>query len=65
MKKYCLDTNVFVEAWNRYYSMDLCPKYWSILDELAQEGKIFSPIEVKREIEKIDDGLSQWIKSMD
>jgi len=63
MKTYCLDTNVFVEGWNRYYSMELCPKYWDILDRLAQEKRIFSPIEVRREIEKTDDGLSAWIKS--
>lgn len=62
MKRYCLDTNVFVEGWNRYYSIDLCPQYWEILDGLARQGRIFSPIEVKREIEKTDDGLAQWIK---
>ncbi len=62
MKKYCLDTNVFIEGWNRYYSMDLSPEYWSILDDLAKQGRIFSPIEVKREIEKTDDGLYKWIK---
>lgn len=60
-KRYCLDTNVFIEGWNRYYSMDLCPEYWSILDELAKKGIIFAPIEVKREIEKTDDGLTNWI----
>ena len=62
MKKYCLDTNVFIEAWNRYYSMDLCPQYWRILDDLAQQGTIFAPIEVKREIEKTDDGLYAWLR---
>lgn len=59
--KYCLDTGVFIEGWNRYYSMDLCPEYWSVLDNLAQKGIIFAPIEVKREINKTDDQLSKWI----
>ena len=63
MKRYCLDTGVFIEGWNRYYSVDLCPQYWQVLDDLAQQGIIFSPIEVKREIEKIDDGLTKWIKN--
>lgn len=62
MKIYCLDTNVFIEGWNRYYSMDLCPEYWEILDVLAREGRIFSPVEVRREIEKTDDGLTAWVK---
>ena len=42
--------------------MDLCPQYWQVLNDLAKQGVIFSPIEVKREIEKIDDGLKGWIK---
>ena len=62
MKCYCLDTCVFIEGWNRYYSMDLCPQYWQVLNDLAKQGTIFSPVEVKREIEKIDDGLKKWIK---
>ena len=62
MKRYCLDTNVFVEAWTKYYSMDLCPGYWEILDALAQEGRIFSSIEVKREIENSEDDLHAWVK---
>ncbi len=62
MKRYCLDTGVFIEGWNRYYSMDLCPQYWQVLNDLAKQDIIFSPIEVKREIEKIDDGLKAWIK---
>ncbi len=59
---YCLDTNVFIEGWNKYYSMELCPSYWDILDNLAKEGRVFAPIEVKKEIEKVDDGLKAWIK---
>ena len=65
MKRFCLDTNVFIEGWNRYYSIDLCPQYWQVLDSLAKEGIIFSPIEVKHEILKTDDGLANWIKSKD
>jgi hypothetical protein len=62
MDKYCLDTNIYIEAWNKYYSTDLCPEYWQILDKLASEGVIFSPVEVKREIEKVDDTLLAWVK---
>jgi len=60
-KRYCLDTGVFIEGWNRYYSMELCPEYWAILDDLAKKDIIFAPIEVKREINKTDDELSKWI----
>jgi hypothetical protein len=63
MKRYCLDANVFIQGWNDYYSMDLCPEYWEILDRLAQENRIFAPIEVKKEIEKTDDNLAKWLKA--
>ena len=62
MQKYCLDTNVLIQAWNSYYSMELCPEYWEILDDLAQKGAVFCTQEVKREIDKIDDELKEWIK---
>jgi predicted nucleic acid-binding protein len=61
MKKYCLDTNVLIEAWNKYYSMSLCPEFWEILDDLARRGIIFCTMEVKKEIQKADDGLSNWV----
>ena len=60
--RYCLDANVFIEGWNKYYSMQLCSSYWVILDKLAQDGRVFAPIEVKREILQHDDGLAAWIK---
>ena len=63
--KYCLDTNVLIQAWNTYYSMDLAPKYWDILDEMANKGIVFCTHEVKREIEKVDDELKKWTKQRD
>ena len=63
MKRYCLDANVFIEGWNGYYSMELCPEYWDILDKLALENRIFSPVEVMKEIEKTDDNLKKWAKA--
>lgn len=61
MKRYCLDTNILIEAWTKHYSMDLCPDYWEIVDDLARKDRIFCTMEVKREIEKTDDKLSRWI----
>lgn len=61
MKRYCLDTNILIESWNKHYSMDLCPDYWKILDDLAKKDIIFCTVEVKREIEKMDDGLFSWV----
>jgi hypothetical protein len=65
MRVYCLDANVFIQAWNDYYAPDQCPEYWDILDELAREGRVFCPEEVKREIERQDDGLADWFRTRD
>jgi predicted nucleic acid-binding protein len=62
MAIYCLDTNVLIQAWNGYYSMDIAPNYWERLDRLADKGKLFCTMEVKREIIRTDDGLAAWVK---
>jgi predicted nucleic-acid-binding protein len=59
---YCLDTNVLIQAWQKYYSEKLCPDYWMVLNELGKRGKIFIPEEVFQEIMKVDDGLLAWLK---
>ena len=61
--KFCLDTNVFVQAWNRYYAIDFAEPYWTKLDELAQAGIVFATEEVKREIWQIDDSLKSWLQA--
>ena len=63
MNRYCLDTNVLIEPWNKYYSMDLCPEYWEVLDDLAKKDIIFCAEEVRRELERVDDRLSEWAKA--
>lgn len=63
--RFCLDTNVFIEAWTKHYAPNLAPTYWEQLDALAREGMIFSPIEVRREIEVIDDELWDWVRNRD
>ena len=65
---YCLDANVLIQAWQKYYSPFLCPDYWDVINELGKEGRIFIPEEVKNEIvvtddkEKSEDDLSKWLK---
>ncbi|HOI25418.1 MAG TPA: DUF4411 family protein [Caldisericia bacterium] len=59
---YCLDTNVFIEAWNKYYSPNFCPDYWCILNELGQRNIIFMPKEVFNEIDSSKDELTKWLK---
>lgn len=60
--KYCLDANVLIQAWQKYYNPKFCPDYWKILVELGQNGKIFMPELVYEEIVRTEDDLSDWLK---
>jgi rRNA-processing protein FCF1 len=62
---YCIDTNVLIQAWQKYYSPDFCPDYWEVLNLLGQRGKIFIPEAVNDEIIKTEDALSKWLKKSD
>jgi len=65
---YCLDANVLIQAWQKYYAPEICPDYWEVLNTLGKQGLIFIPEEVKNEIvviddkEKRQDDLSKWLK---
>lgn len=59
--KYLLDTNVFIEAKNRYYAFDICPGFWSWMDTVCGES-VGSIISVQDELTRGDDDLSQWAK---
>lgn len=60
---YCLDANVLIQAWQKYYSPDLCPEYWESLNKLGELGIIFIPAAVREEIMRTEDNLSDWLKN--
>jgi len=60
--KYCLDANVLIQAWQKYYNPKFCPDYWKILVELGKNGRIFIPELVYEEIVRTEDDLSKWLK---
>lgn len=60
--KYCLDANVLIEAWQKYYRPKFCPDYWVVLDNLGAEKRIFIPQEVADEIIRTDDDLAKWLR---
>lgn len=60
-KKYCLDANVLIEAWQKYYSPKFCSDYWEVLNELGKQGRIFLPEMVYEEFTRTEDDLLQWL----
>ncbi len=59
---YCLDANVLIQAWQKYYSPKFCPDYWKLLKELGNQGRIFLPEMVNEEIVRTEDDLTVWLK---
>lgn len=61
--KYCLDANVLIQAWQKYYNPKFCPDYWNILIELGTNGSVFIPQLVYEEVVRTEDALSKWLKA--
>ncbi len=59
---YLLDTNVFIEAKDRYYGFDLCPGFWDWLDIAIADGRVKSIENVLDELEAVGDDLRDWAR---
>lgn len=64
-KIYLIDTNILIEAKNRYYAFPLCPGFWDALIYHDSRLNIQSIDKVKEEINnhKIDDDLKTWVNN--
>lgn len=62
MSSYLLDTNVFIEAKNRYYAFDLAEGFWSQLRDASTREQVLSLAQVRDELEKREDSLTTWVK---
>jgi hypothetical protein len=58
--RFLLDSNVFIEAKNRYYAFDICPGFWHWMDSVvgADVGSIQN---VRDELSKGEDELATWV----
>ena len=63
VKVYCLDANVLIQAWQKYYSPKFCPGYWDVLNGLGSQGRISLAEEVFNEITRTEDDLCEWLKA--
>lgn len=57
---YLLDSNVFIEAKQRYYEFSLCPGFWDWLAEANAAGRVYSIEKIGAELATGNDGLSEW-----
>lgn len=59
---YVLDSSCLMKL-NRDQPVDLYPSVWERVEELLVGGRAVLPKEAKREIDKKDDVLHDWVKS--
>ena len=50
MKKYLIDTNIFIESAYRFYAFDICPGFWDFLRKASDSENIKSIVKVYEEL---------------
>lgn len=61
---YSIDTNVFMDWWERRYPPDVFPSVQKAIEDLVSAGKLFAPERVREEINSVgSSALKQWIKN--
>ncbi|MCL4547027.1 MAG: DUF4411 family protein [Bacteroidetes bacterium] len=61
---YSVDTNIFLDWWDRRYPPDLFPSVKKAIEELINQGKFFAPERVLEEIHRVGSNpLKNWAKS--
>lgn len=61
---YCLDTNIFLDWWERRYPTDLFPSLEDSMTEMAEAGGICAPDRVFDEIGHVGSAeLGKWAKA--
>lgn len=63
MAKYSLDTSAILDAWIRYYPIDLFPSFWERFEQLCRSKEALIIELVNYELAKKDDGCSKWLKN--
>ncbi|MBR4140798.1 MAG: DUF4411 family protein [Campylobacter sp.] len=59
---YLIDTNILIEAKNRYYPFEIVPGFWKFIKTSIQNGTIFMTKMVYDELRQGDDDLSRWVQ---
>lgn len=63
-EKFLIDSNSFIEPYERYYPFDFAENFWKQLGDGIENGSIVLLDLVKDEISKGNDPLSNWINKL-
>ena len=62
MPDFWLDSNVFIEGKKGPYGFDIAPRFWNLIDELIEDGRIACPVHVHQELLEGQDEIEEWAK---
>ena len=60
---FVFDTSAYINGWRYHYPRETFGKVWERIGEALADGRVISPREVLRELEKKDDDLFGWSKN--
>lgn len=60
---FLVDTNIFVDAYRRYYGFDIVPSFWNFLENQFSAGALVSIKPVFDELKAGDDALADWARN--
>lgn len=60
---YLLDSDVFITASRGPYSFELCPGFWTWIEQAFESGVVESISDVEDELVGMGDDLSAWVKA--
>jgi hypothetical protein len=63
-EKFLIDANAIITPYLSYYPFDFAPKFWGQLEAQIENGTVVILDLVKKEVEKGNDPLSQWMKNI-
>ena len=58
--RYVLDSSALIDAWDKWYSPDSHPNFWTKLEDLARASEVTIPDAVLIELKAHDDELHRW-----
>ena len=62
MPRYWLDSNVFIEGFKGPYAFDIAPRFWDLIDEMIDGGRLACPVRVYEELQDVQDDLARWVR---
>jgi hypothetical protein len=61
--RYSIDTSSLLDAWIRFYTLDIFPRWWVLFEESVRAGLVRASQAVLLDLGKKDDSIYAWMKA--